>query len=244
MPEGGTLKVETYELDAFPEHAVAAPDSDPIHYVCVSVRDSGCGMDSVTLARIFEPFFTTKDPGKGTGLGLSTVYGIVKQSRGEIRVRSCPGRGTHVEILLPEVELPAEPAEADATGLDTEHGGSETILLVEDEEPVRRMAREALQRRGYRVLEARDGAEGLAVARQHGEAIDLVLADVVMPRMGGVALVDQLREEHPGIRALFMSGYALRVGRRAAALLAEAALLEKPFGPRELSQRVRETLDA
>jgi two-component system cell cycle sensor histidine kinase/response regulator CckA len=244
MPRGGNLTVQTCEVEAFPEHAVAAPDSDPIRYVCLSVRDDGCGMDAETHARIFEPFFTTKNAGKGTGLGLSTVYGIVKQGNGEIRVRSSLGHGTTVEILLPQVDDPVDPAASGSSGPENEYRGSETILVVEDEEPVRRMTREALERCGYRILEARDGVEGLAMARRHREDVDLVLTDVVMPRMGGVALVDQLREECPKIRALFMSGYARRVGGNAAALLAGAALLEKPFGPRELSKRVRETLDA
>jgi PAS domain S-box-containing protein len=244
MPEGGNLRVQTCEVDALPENAAAAPGTDPVRYVCLSVRDDGCGMDGETHTRIFEPFFTTKEAGKGTGLGLSTVYGIVKQSSGEIRVRSSHGDGTTVEILLPRVDESEEPAAAGPLGLDAEHRGSETILVVEDEEPVRRLTRETLERCGYRILEARDGVEALAMARRHREDVDLVLTDVVMPRIGGVALVDQLREECPKIRALFMSGYAHSVGENTAALLARAALLEKPFGPRELSKRVRETLDA
>jgi CheY-like chemotaxis protein len=244
MPEGGTLKVQTYQVDSFPEYAGVAIGSDPVRYVCLSVADDGCGMDPETRARIFEPFFTTKGPGRGTGLGLSTVYGIVKQSDGEIRVRSAPGRGTTVELFLPWVD-DSEDLPATATpGSDAEHRGSETILLVEDEELVRRMTRTALESCGYRVVEAREGAEALVVARRNQGELDLVLTDLVMPRMGGVELVDRLREEWPEIRVLFMSGYVRRAGGGSAALPAGAALLEKPFGPREVTRKVREALDA
>ncbi len=244
MPRGGNLEVQTYEVDPLSEQAVAAPDSKPVRFVCLSVCDDGCGMDGETQARIFEPFFTTKEPEKGTGLGLSTVYGIVKQCGGEIRVRSSPGHGTTVEILLPRVDESEEAATADSAGLEAEHRGSETILVVEDEEPVRRVTREALEQGGYRVFEATDGTEALAMMRRHRDDVDLVLTDVVMPRMGGVAFVDQLREEFPKIRVLFMSGYANRAESSEAFLPAGAALLEKPFGPREIIERVREILDA
>ena len=244
MPRGGNLEVQTHEVDTLSEQAVAAADSKPVRYVCLSVCDDGCGMDGEIQARIFDPFFTTKEPGKGTGLGLSTIYGIVKQCGGEIRVRSSPGHGTTVEVLLPRVDESEEAAAADSSGLETEPCGSETILVVEDEEPVRRVAREALERGGYRVFEARDGAEALAMMRRHQEDVDLVLTDVVMPRMGGVALVDQLREELPKLRTLFMSGYANRAASSEPFLPAGAALLEKPFGPREIAKKVREALDA
>jgi PAS domain S-box-containing protein len=244
MPEGGTLTVQTYQVDSFPEYAGVAIGSDPVRYVCLSVADDGCGMDPETRARIFEPFFTTKDPGRGTGLGLSTVYGIVKQSDGEIRVRSAPGRGTTVEIFLPWVDDSEDLPATAAPGPDAEHRGSETILLVEDEELVRRMTRRALESCGYRVVEAREGAEALVVARKNQGNLDLVLTDLVMPRMGGVELVNRLREEWPRIRVLFMSGYVHREGWGSAALPAGAALLEKPFGPREVARKVREALDA
>ena len=244
MPQGGHLTVQTYEVDSFPEYAGVALGSDPVRYVCLSVTDDGCGMDPETRARIFEPFFTTKDAGRGTGLGLSTVYGIVKQSDGEIRVRSSLGHGTTVEIFLPRVDDSEEPAATDSAGSEAEHRGSETILVVEDEELVRRMTRRALERFGYRILEAREGVEALAIARRHEGDLDLVLTDVVMPQMGGVELVERLREEWPTIRVLFMSGYAHRAGWNGAVLPAGAALLEKPFGPREVARKVRETLDA
>jgi signal transduction histidine kinase len=243
MPQGGNLTIQSYEVDSFPEYAGVALGSDPVRYVCLSVGDDGCGMDSETRTRIFEPFFTTKGAGSGTGLGLSTVYGIVKQSDGEIRVRSSPGLGTTVEIYLPRVDESGESAAAGSSGPEAEHQGSETILLVEDEEPVRRMIRKALESSGYRILEAREGADALATARRHEGDLDLVLTDVVMPRMGGVELAERLREEWPKIRVLFMSGYAHSAGWTETAPPAEASFLEKPFGPREVAEKVRETLD-
>jgi signal transduction histidine kinase/CheY-like chemotaxis protein len=244
MPQGGNLTIQSYEVDSFPEYAGVALGSDPVRYVCLSVTDDGCGMDSETRTRIFEPFFTTKGAGSGTGLGLSTVYGIVKQSDGEIRVRSSPGLGTTVEIYLPRVDESEESATAGSSGAEAEHRGSETLLLVEDEEPVRRMIRKALESSGYRILEAREGADALATARRHEGDLDLVLTDVVMPRMGGIELAERLREKWPKIRVLFMSGYAHRAGWTGTGLPAEASFLEKPFGPREVAKKVRETLDA
>ena len=244
MPQGGSLKVETYEVDSFPEFAGVAFGSDPVRYVCLSVSDDGSGMDPETRARIFEPFFTTKDAGRGTGLGLSTVYGIVKQSDGEIRVRSSLGHGTTVEIYLPRVEGPEEPAAASSPGTDAQQRGFETILVVEDEELVRRMIRRVLERYGYRIFEARDGAEAMAIAQRHQGDLDLVLTDVVMPQMGGIELAVRLREERPEIRVLFMSGYAHRAGWTEADLPGGAAFLEKPFGPDEVTRRVREAIDA
>jgi signal transduction histidine kinase len=243
MPHGGRLTIQTGEVDSLPDRAGAAVGSDPVRYVRLSVSDDGCGMDPETRARIFEPFFTTKDAGRGTGLGLSTVYGIVKQSDGEIRVRSAPGRGTTVEVYLPRIDQWEEPAAASSDEAGAGHPGVETILVVEDEEPVRRMTCSALERSGYQILEAGDGAEALAIARGHRDSRDLILTDLVMPEMGGVALVERLREERPGIRVLFMSGYAHHPDWEAAALPADAALLEKPFGPRELTRKVRQTLD-
>jgi len=172
------------------------------------------------------------------------VYGIVKQSDGEIRVRSSLGLGTTVEVYLPRVDQPQELPATGSSGPEAEHRGSETILVVEDEELVRRMIRKALERSGYRVLEAREGSEALAAARRHEGDLDLVLTDVVMPRMGGVALAERLREAWPRIRVLFMSGYANPTGWTGTGLPAEARFLEKPFGPRRVAEKVRETLDA
>jgi signal transduction histidine kinase len=244
MPEGGRLGIETYEVDSFPEYTGVALGSDPIRYVCFSVTDDGCGMDAETRARIFEPFFTTKGARSGTGLGLSTVYGIVKQSDGEIQVRSSPGLGTTVKVYLPRVDESEEPVASGSFGPVAEHRGSEAILVVEDEELVRRMLRRALKSSGYRVLEAREGLDALATVRRHEGDLDLVVTDVVMPRMGGIELAERLREEWPKIRVLFMSGYAHRDGWAGVGLPAGARFLEKPFGPHEVAMKVRETLDA
>jgi signal transduction histidine kinase/CheY-like chemotaxis protein len=244
MPEGGRLEIETYEVDSFPEYTGVALGSDPIRYVCFSVTDDGCGMDAETRARIFEPFFTTKGARSGTGLGLSTVYGIVKQSDGEIRVRSSPGLGTTVKVYLPRVDESEDPVAPGSFGPEAEYRGSEAILVVEDEELVRRMIRRALERSGYRVLEAREGLDALATVRRQEGALDLVVTDVVMPRMGGIELAERLREEWPKIRVLFMSGYAHRAGWADVGLPAGARFLEKPFGPHEVARKVREALDA
>jgi signal transduction histidine kinase len=241
---GGKLTLQTYEVDSPPEGTGIALGSDPVGCVCLSVTDDGCGMDPETQARIFEPFFTTKGAGGGTGLGLSTVYGIVKQSDGGIRVESSPGRGTTVELYLPRVDGSEERAPVESSAPETEHRGSERILLVEDQESVRRMTRKALESRGYRVLEAREGAEALAIARGSPGDLDLVVTDVVMPRMGGIELAMQLREEWPNMRVLFVSGHPRHASWTETALPAGAAFLEKPFGPREIAKKVRETLDA
>jgi len=244
MPQGGKLRIRTAEVDSLPESAGNALDSASSGYVCLSISDDGCGMDAKTRARMFEPFFTTRGGDGGTGLGLSTVYGIVKQSNGEIRVWSSPGRGTTVGVYFPRVSGSGEVAASGSSPPVREQRGTERVLLVEDEEPVRRMIRKALEGLGYRVFEASDGAEALAVARENGGDIDLVVTDVVMPRMGGVELAEKLREEWPEIRLLFTSGYAHRASWTGAVLPEWGVLLEKPFGPREVASKVREVLDA
>jgi PAS domain S-box-containing protein len=241
MPGGGTLGLETdrVELDpAPPDRPDALP---PGPYAVLRVTDTGVGMDAATQARIFEPFFTTKAPGKGTGLGLSMVHGVVRQHGGAIRVRSVVGRGTTFEIYLPQVEAAPSSATADAgSGPAT---GRETILLVEDEEDVRALAREVLERQGHRVLEAGDGAQALQRYEAEGERIDLILTDVVMPHMSGRELVDRVRAMRPTMPVLYMSGYTedaiLRHGVRDSSVL----LLGKPFTPADLVSKVREVLD-
>jgi signal transduction histidine kinase len=244
MPRGGrlTLSTRTAEVDAaFVERH---PGARMGRYMVLDVTDTGEGMDAATRSRIFEPFFTTKEPGKGTGLGLATVYGIVKQSEGNIWVRSEPGAGTTFEVYLPAAERgPEEPdlAEREPATLPR---GSETILLVEDEEAVRELALEVLQGQGYTVLSARHGAEALLTAEQHAGPIQLVLTDVVMPGMSGVELSARLRALRSGMRVLFTSGYAGdRVGH-AAHSGTRPELLQKPFSPEALARRVRQVLDA
>jgi two-component system, cell cycle sensor histidine kinase and response regulator CckA len=210
-------------------------------YARLTVSDTGHGMDAATRARVFEPFFTTKPAGQGSGLGLATVYGIVKQSGGYIWVYSEVGHGTAFKIYLPEftgslAELP--PADAVLSPR-----GAETILIVEDEGAVRRMAARVLAAQGYAILEAENGAEALEVLARGERPIDLVLTDVVMPMVNGRELGERLAVERPGLRVLFMSGYADDDIVRRGLLPPDSPFLQKPFMPGDLSRKVREVLD-
>jgi PAS domain S-box-containing protein len=242
MPRGGTLGVETdcVQVEAAPPDR---PDAlPPGAYAVLRVMDTGVGMDAATQARIFEPFFTTKEPGKGTGLGLSMVHGVVRQHGGAVQVRSVVGGGTTFEIYLPQVDAPAAPARVDETVSRDTHG-RETILLVEDEDDVRALARELLERQGYRVLEASDGLQALDRYETEGDQIDLILSDVVMPRMSGRELVDRVRALRPDMRVLYMSGYTEDAILRHGVRDASTVLLGKPFAPADLLAKVREVLD-
>jgi CheY-like chemotaxis protein len=213
----------------------------PGSYVCLAVSDTGIGMDRRSLSHIFEPFFTTKEPGKGTGLGLATVYGIVKQSEGFIWVSSEPGRGARFEVYLPRVPEAVEaPRAAEAGNLKR---GSETILLVEDEEGVRCVVSEMLEWYGYKVLRATGASEAVALARSHGGPIHLLLTDVVMPRLSGRALRDEISTYRPEIPVLYISGYAGEA-RTQELLKNGAAFLAKPFTAASLAQKVRDLLTA
>jgi CheY-like chemotaxis protein len=242
MPTGGRLTLETKNVlldDSYAHTHLGAPTGPCVMLV---VTDTGQGMDEPTLARIFEPFFTTKAPDKGTGLGLATVYGIVKQSGGHITVYSEPGQGSSFKIYLPASEtVPQRLARPSVQPVI--RGGSETILLVEDEEMVRRLVQWTLLRQGYTLLEARGGDEALLLARQHQGQIDLLVTDVVMPQMSGRALAEQLKALRPQIKVLFMSGYTDDTVVRHGLLAAEIEFLPKPFSPEVLAAKVREVLD-
>ena len=241
MPTGGRLTIETANVDLDEAYAVTHVAMPAGPYVMLAVSDSGQGMDAPTRARIFEPFFTTKEQGKGSGLGLATVYGIVKQSGGYIWVYSEPGHGTSFKVYLPPT---AAASVARPTAHDPAHvAGWETVLLVEDEDAVRALAREVLRRHGYVVLEARHGVDALSVAERHADAIHLLVTDVVMPHMSGRALSERLAGARPQMKTLFMSGYTDH------ALLPEdltpgGEFLQKPFTPEALAGRVRHLLDA
>ncbi len=240
---GGTLGLETDHVRlgaAPPDRPDALP---PGPYAVLRVMDTGMGMDAATQARIFEPFFTTKEPGKGTGLGLSMVHGTVRQHGGAIHVRSVVGGGTTFEIYLPQVEAAAETGGADETGVAQPATGHETILLVEDEDDVRALAREVLERQGYTVVEASDGAQALQVYEKERERIDLILTDVVMPRMSGREMVDRVRASRPDMRVLYMSGYTADAIVRHGVLDQSMLLLGKPFTPVALIAKIREVLD-
>ena len=247
MPDGGTLTIRTGEAELTDADCRDHPDFDmrPGRYVVMSVSDTGTGMDAATQARMFEPFFTTKGPGKGTGLGLATVYGIVKQSGGYIAVASEPGKGTTFRIYLPSVEGDAPGGGDGGAGsrADATPNGSGTILLVEDETPVRVLARRVLEQAGYAVLEAEDGVEGARVAEGFDGDIDLLLTDVVMPNLGGRALVERLRAARPRMAVLFISGYPDGEVERGGLTSGGAAYLEKPFSPRMLRDTVRQALE-
>jgi two-component system cell cycle sensor histidine kinase/response regulator CckA len=241
MPRGGKITIQTSEttLEAHTsrEHGLIAPGS----YIVLTVSDNGLGMDSETQSRIFEPFFTTKEKGKGTGLGLSTVYGIVKQSGGYIFADSGVGRGTRFRIYLPRVDDPAETAGTQHTA-QVPGGGSETVLLVEDEESVRQLVRDTLEARGYKVLEADDGEAGLQTAKEFAGTIDVIITDVVMPGMSGRELAQRVTEARPETKVLYLSGYTEEAIAHEGALDPGTAFLQKPFTLQLLSRKVREVL--
>lgn len=242
MPQGGTLRIETANVQLDQAYAWQHPGAKPGHYVMLAVIDSGTGIDPDTLTHIFEPFFTTKEVGKGTGLGLATVYGVVKQSGGYIWVESEPGHGASFQIFLPRVKEPT--AEVMATApVDETVGGLETILLVEDSEPLRKLTRSFLESHGFRVLIAQDGEEALQVETRHSGQIDLLLTDVVMPGMNGRALAEKLGPRQPGMRVLYISGYTDSFVASHGVLEEGMVLLHKPFTEEVLIRKVRQVLD-
>jgi CheY-like chemotaxis protein len=240
MPDGGALFIQTRGVELGSEYIGQHFGVKPGKYVLLEVADTGTGMDESTRRRIFEPFFTTKGAGKGTGLGLSTVYGIVKQFGGSIDLYTEAGQGATFRVYLPRVEEAAgeEPQEQPEA-----RGGHETLLLVEDEEGVRKMVLAALERCGYKVLVAGSGTEALEVARVYEGPIDILITDMVMPRMNGRELAVRLRQERPGTAVLYMSGYPGDTLQSTGALSGEAEFLQKPFAPIVLTGKVREILD-
>ena len=244
MPQGGKLTIETKNVYLDEDYAYQHMDVQPGYYVMLAVSDTGVGMDEETLSHLFEPFFTTKEIGQGTGLGLSTIYGIVKQSGGHIWVYSEPGQGTTFKIYLLRTEGDVEPGKR--TPIPTESlEGSETILLVEDADAVRDMARLALLQSGYTVLAAHDGEEALQIYEKHEGPVHLLVTDVVMPGgMSGCQLAERLTTQWPEMKVLFMSGYADDAIVRHGLLKPGVTFLQKPFAPATLTHKVRETLDA
>jgi PAS domain S-box-containing protein len=242
MPTGGKLTIETSNIEHDPDYAREQEAAAVRRFVMLAVSDTGTGMDEATKAKIFEPFFTTKEVGKGTGLGLATVYGIVKQSGGFIWVYSEPGLGTTFKIYLPQVDAVAEGGTAGAAPA-TVLRGTETVLLVEDAAAVRAVARQALARQGYTVLEAPNGTEALQIAASHAGPIHLLLTDVVMPGLSGRQLSDQLVRLRPDTRVLYTSGYTDDAVVRHGVLESGIAYLQKPFTADGLARKVREVLD-
>jgi two-component system cell cycle sensor histidine kinase/response regulator CckA len=243
MPEGGTITIETANVELNQDYARSHFPVIPGRYVMLAVSDTGTGMSQEIQAHIFEPFFTTKETGKGTGLGLATVYGIVKQSGGYIWVYSEPGRGSTFKIYLPRVEESvAEPKSAEAFPDLVE--GSETVLVVEDEEAVRSLVCKTLESHGYKVLEAQGADHALRILEEYAQPIHLLLTDVVMPRMSGKELAQRLSVVCPQVKVLYMSGYTDDAIVRHGILEPGVSFIQKPFTPRTLAQRVREVLDA
>jgi two-component system cell cycle sensor histidine kinase/response regulator CckA len=241
MPEGGKLLLETSNVNLDAAYAFEHASVKPGPYVMLAVSDTGVGMNEVTVAHIFEPFYTTKESGRGTGLGLSTVYGIVKQSGGYIWVYSEPGKGSTFKVYLPRVEEMAEES-APAKVLYGEQRGSETVLLVEDEEAVRDLVRTILTGQGYEVIVAREPGHAEEIARKFPREIQLLLTDVVMPGTSGRELAARIMASRPGIHVLYMSGYTENVVTSGGMLEEGLAFLQKPFSPAVLAQKVREVL--
>jgi two-component system cell cycle sensor histidine kinase/response regulator CckA len=242
MPQGGRLTIETCDVELGAEYAMMHPEVKAGRYVMMAVSDTGFGMSDDTKARIFEPFFTTKGLGKGTGLGLATVYGIVTQNGGHLEVDTAVGQGASFKIYLPSVDgIPLSGKSHHGTKI-VPHG-KETILLVEDEDAVRKITKLILQSLEYTVLEAVNGAEAVRVCERHPEPIHLLMTDVVMPQMGGRQVAERLAACRQGIKVLFISGYTDDAVVRHGILEAEVAFLQKPFTPMGLARKVREVLD-
>jgi signal transduction histidine kinase len=244
MPKGGQLAIKIALVDIGPVHVAHHPEARAGRFVCLTAADTGCGIPPENLRRIFEPFFTTKQLGKGTGLGLATVYGIVKQHQGWIEVESHVGKGTTFRVYLPKSQ--ESPMAAQEKPAETPvRGGSETILLVEDETPVRELVSTILTGRGYNVLQAESGPKALEVWKQKRDDIDLLLTDLVMPdRMNGRELAEKLWSDRPKLKVIFTSGYSADVVGKDFVLKQGLHYLQKPYHPQKLALAVRDCLDA
>jgi two-component system, cell cycle sensor histidine kinase and response regulator CckA len=244
MPDGGALTVETREVELTAGFTVSRPGVVPGRYIALAVADSGVGMPEHVKRHLFEPFFTTKDPGKGTGLGLAVVHGFVKQSGGCVEVRSEPGAGTCFTVYLPCTDGRGGSAVDVAEGASGHGTGTETILLIEDDDAVRALTKRVLQRCGYTVLEASRGTDGLRLAAAHPTPIHLLITDVVMPGIPGRTVAEQIGESHPETKVLYVSGHTNDNVRRAGVPHDAVPFLQKPFAPEAISRKVREILSS
>jgi CheY-like chemotaxis protein len=234
--------LETADVTVDAEYVNAHPYVTPGRYALLTVSDTGTGMDKETIGKVFEPFFTTKPVGQGTGLGLSSVYGIVKQSGGFIHAYSEPGDGSSFKVYFPAVEAPPDVV-PEKRREEAVRGGTETILLAEDEGSLRALAERILTGLGYTVLIARDGEEAVEVLGRNGK-VDLAVLDVVMPRMGGKEAYEEMRKGNPNLKVLFMSGYSAEAGHESFVLNPGTPFLPKPYTPSSLARKVREVLDS
>jgi CheY-like chemotaxis protein len=241
MPNGGKLLIGTRNCDLDQSYTASHPWMRPGSYVLLDVTDTGTGMDEETQAHIFEPFFTTKEKGKGTGLGLATVYGIVKQSGGFIWVYSEVGKGTSFKIYLPRIDEKQVPVGVPKPAVEVP-AGSETVLLCEDEQDVREIAREFLESGGYKVIEAKNGKEAIELAGKFGNKIDLLVTDMVMPGITGQELAVHLQGDYPGLMVVFMSGYSEHAATEMADADPSVRLMTKPFSRMAILRTVREIL--
>lgn len=243
MPDGGKLYLRAAAVEIKNVSPLKRPEIDDGPYVLIECEDTGVGMDKNTLAQIYEPFFTTKERGKGTGLGLSTAYGTVKQSDGYIYALSEPNRGTTFQLLFPDTSQREEPAGPNGAEPVPE-GGSETVLLVEDEATVRDYVTNILGQKGYDVYESKDGEEALQKANELGGRLDLVISDIVMPKINGPELLDEISEVNPTVKAIIITGYADDDVVKSQVPSGHWPILEKPFSSSELLALMRNVLDA
>jgi CheY-like chemotaxis protein len=243
MPRGGQLAIRISIVEVNEIHVQRHPEAHTGQFVCISKSDTGCGIPAENLPRIFEPFFTTKEIGKGTGLGLATVYGIVKQHQGWIEVQSVVGKGTTFRIYIPFVGAAQADTEKPTTQI-TIRGGTETILLVEDEAPVRELVARVLKKYGYKIWPASSGDDALGVWQEHKDSISLLLTDLVMPgNMNGHELAEKLRADQPGLKVIFTSGYSADIVGKNFKLDPDLNFLQKPYHPQTLALTVRRCLD-
>jgi CheY-like chemotaxis protein len=244
MPKGGKITIEARNLDLDATYTCTRPDVEPGAYVMLAVSDTGCGMSAEVKTHLFEPFYSTKEPGKGTGLGLATVYGIVKEAGGRIEVYSELDLGTTFKLYFPRCDEGRRSTSLSHAGLSVLPPGRETILLVEDEEPVRVLSRYILLGCGYRVLEAWQGEDAVRLAAEAAGPLDLLVTDVVLPQLGGRDVAERVKRLRPNLKVLYLSGYTDDAVVRHGVLEHDVAFLQKPFSPAALAQKVREVLDA
>jgi CheY-like chemotaxis protein len=243
MPQGGSLVISTKVEQVSAAYAHAHPEASAGEFACITVADTGCGMNEQTKGRLFEPFFTTKEVGKGTGMGLATAYGLIKQHNGWIEAESEVGKGSTFKIFLPPTAKQVKPEPAAQTSRPAA-GGNETILVVEDEELVREFVASLLTESGYKILQAGNGVDALDVWRRHSTEIDLLLTDVVMPqKISGIELADKLRTEKPDLKVIFTSGYSLELLDEHFRTRTESNFIPKPYTPAKLKEMIRACLD-